>query len=82
MGVGEEITIRELVELIARVAGFDGEIRWDAGKPDGQLTRRVLDTTRPAEVGFHAGTSFEDGLRIAVDWFREHLEAGDRVTTG
>jgi GDP-L-fucose synthase len=82
IGVGKEITIRDLVELITRVVGFTGEIRWDTSKPDGQ-PRRVLDTTRAVEeIGFHARTSFEDGLRIAVDWFREHLETGDRVTTG
>jgi GDP-L-fucose synthase len=82
IGVGREITIRELVELITRVAGFTGEIRWDTSKPDGQ-PRRVLDTTRATEeIGWHAHTSFEDGLRTAVDWFREHLEAGNPVTTG
>jgi len=76
IGVGKEITIRELVELIARVTDFAGEIRWDTSKPDGQ-PRRVLDTTRAREeFGFQASTSFEDGLRETVDWFREHdLEA-------
>jgi nucleoside-diphosphate-sugar epimerase len=80
IGVGKEITIRELVELITRVTGFDGEIRWDTTKPDGQ-PRRVLDTTRAeAEIGFHATTSFEDGLRTTVEWFRQHApRAEDRV---
>jgi GDP-L-fucose synthase len=82
IGVGKEITIRDLVELIAEATGFAGEIRWDTSKPDGQ-PRRVLDTTRASRAfGFDASTSFEDGLRTTVDWFREHLEAGDRVTTG
>jgi GDP-L-fucose synthase len=82
IGVGREIAIRDLVELVAQATGFAGEIRWDATKPDGQ-PRRVLDTTRAAqEIGFHASTSFEDGLRTTVGWFREHLGAGDRVTTG
>jgi len=72
IGVGKEITIRELVELIADVTGFSGEIRWDTSKPDGQ-PRRVLDTSRALETfGFQAGTSFERGLRTTVDWFREH----------
>ena len=80
IGVGKEITIRELVELIAEATGFEGEIRWDTSKPDGQ-PRRVLDTTRAAnEIGFHASTSFAEGLRTAVDWFREHLETGDPVS--
>ncbi len=82
IGVGKEITIRELVELIAEVTEFDGAINWDTSKPDGQ-PRRVLDTSRAAaEIGFHAATSFEDGLRTTVDWFREHLETGDRATAG
>jgi GDP-L-fucose synthase len=82
IGVGKEITIRDLVELIARATDFEGEIRWDTSKPDGQ-PRRVLDTTRAEqEFGFQASTSFEDGLRTTVDWFREHLEIGDRITAG
>jgi GDP-L-fucose synthase len=81
IGVGKEITIRSLVELIAQVTDFAGEIRWDTTKPDGQ-PRRVLDTTRAAQqVGFEASTSFEEGLRTTVDWFREHLEMGERVTS-
>jgi GDP-L-fucose synthase len=82
IGVGKEITIRDLVELIAQVTDFTGEIVWDTSKPDGQ-PRRVLDTTRAErEFGFQATTSFEDGLRTTVDWFREHQQAGDRVTAG
>jgi dTDP-glucose 4,6-dehydratase/GDP-L-fucose synthase len=77
VGVGKEITIRELVHLIADATDFTGEIRWDTSKPDGQ-PRRVLDTTRASErLDFHAGTSFEDGLRATVDWFREHIGASE-----
>jgi GDP-L-fucose synthase len=76
IGVGKEIAIRELVQLIANATDFTGEIRWDASKPDGQ-PRRMLDTTRASrEIGFQAGTSFEDGLGTTVSWFREHLETG------
>jgi GDP-L-fucose synthase len=79
IGVGKEISIRELVELIARVTDFTGKIEWDTTKPDGQ-PRRMLDTSRAAqEIGFHASTSFEDGLGATVDWFREHHEVGERV---
>lgn len=82
VGVGKEITIRDLVELIARATDFTGEIRWDTSKPDGQ-PRRVLDTSRATrEFGFEASTSFEDGLRTTVGWFREHLEVGERVAAG
>jgi GDP-L-fucose synthase len=69
LGVGSEITIRELTELIAKLTGFVGEIRWDASKPDGQ-PRRALDTSRARErFGFVARTSFEDGLRRTIEWY-------------
>ena len=73
LGVGREITIRELVQLIVELTGFDGEIRWDATKPDGQ-PRRALDTSRARErFGFVARTSFEEGLRATVAWYRSTL---------
>jgi GDP-L-fucose synthase len=69
LGVGQEITIKELVGLIARLTGFEGEIRWDATKPDGQ-PRRALDVTRARDwFGFEARTSLEDGLRRTIDWY-------------
>ena len=67
LGVGREITIKELVELIVRLTGFEAEIRWDPSKPDGQ-PRRALDTSRARErFGFEARTSFEEGLRQTID---------------
>jgi GDP-L-fucose synthase len=69
LGVGSEITIRQLVELIARLTKFKGEIRWDPSKPDGQ-PRRALDTSRARErFGFESGTSFEDGLVATIEWY-------------
>jgi len=69
LGVGAEITIRDLVTLIARLTRFEGELRWETSKPDGQ-PRRVLDTSRARECfGFVAETSFEDGLRRSIEWY-------------
>jgi GDP-L-fucose synthase len=69
LGNGREITIKDLVELIARLAGFEGELRWQSDKPDGQ-PRRWLDTTRAFErFGFRAQTSLEEGLRQTIDWY-------------
>jgi GDP-L-fucose synthase len=69
LGVGREITIRDLVELIARLTGFKGELRWDPSKPDGQ-PRRALDTSRARErFGFVAQTSFEEGLQKTIAWY-------------
>jgi GDP-L-fucose synthase len=66
LGVGQEITIRELVELIMEITGFRGEIRWDTTKPDGQ-PRRALDTSRAREwFGFVARTSFAEGLERTI----------------
>ncbi len=79
LGVGREITIRELVELIAEVTGFAGEIRWDPSKPDGQ-PRRALDTSRAQKrFSFVAGTSFEDGLRRTIDSYRRNARSGRLV---
>jgi GDP-L-fucose synthase len=69
LGVGSEITIRDLTALIARLTGFSGEIRWDPSKPDGQ-PRRALDTSRAREAfGFTSSTSFEEGLRETIRWY-------------
>jgi GDP-L-fucose synthase len=69
LGVGREITIRDLVDLIVRLTGFRGDVRWDSSKPDGQ-PRRALDTSRAQrEFGFEAQTSFELGLRNTIDWY-------------
>jgi GDP-L-fucose synthase len=81
LGVGKEITIRDLVGLIAQATDFTGEILWDATKPDGQ-PRRVLDTSRAQrEVGFEASTSFQDGLRTTVNWFREQVAASEAAAS-
>jgi len=70
LGSGMEISIKELVRLIAHLTGFKGEIRWDTSKPDGQ-PRRCLDTSKAERLfGFRAHTPFEEGLRRTIDWYR------------
>jgi GDP-L-fucose synthase len=69
VGAGFEISIRELVEHIVTLTGFEGRVAWDGSKPDGQ-PRRCLDTSRAArEFGFRARTSFADGLERTVRWY-------------
>jgi len=69
LGAGREITIRDLVETIARLCGFKGDIRWDSSKPDGQ-PRRMLDTSRARELfRFESKTDFEEGLRRTIQWY-------------
>ncbi|HQF69550.1 MAG TPA: GDP-L-fucose synthase [Anaerolineaceae bacterium] len=70
LGSGMEISIKHLVELIAHLTGFKGRIIWDTSKPNGQPRRR-LDVTRAEQAfGFIAGTSFEEGLKKTIEWYR------------
>ncbi len=72
LGAGFEISIRELVTLIAEETGFHGDIRWDTSKPDGQ-PRRLLDTHRAETLfGFKAKTDFRTGLRETISWYENH----------
>jgi GDP-L-fucose synthase len=72
LGADDEVAIRDLVEMIARLVGFRGELRWDSSKPDGQPRRRVDVSKAHAEFGFRASTALEDGLRKTIDWFLEN----------
>ena len=77
LGTGMEITIKELVTLIAKLTGFEGEIRWDDTKPDGQ-PRRCLDTSRAAErLGFTAQVGFEEGRQRTIEWWRSEGKTAD-----
>ncbi len=70
LGVGRETRIRDLAELIAAAAGFEGEIVWDSSRPDGQM-KRGLDVSRARElVGFEAEVPLERGIERTVQWFR------------
>ncbi|MGA9597150.1 MAG: GDP-L-fucose synthase [Acidimicrobiia bacterium] len=72
LGTSHEITIRDLVELIARLTGYEGNVVWDTTKPDGQ-PRRKLDTTRAKKLfDFEAETGLEEGLRKTIDWWESH----------
>ena len=69
LGSGMEISIRDLAETIARLVCFEGELRFDSSKPNGQ-PRRCIDTTRAAqEFGFRAQTPFDVGLRETSEWY-------------
>jgi GDP-L-fucose synthase len=71
LGAGFEISIKDLVELIVKLAGFKGRITWDTSKPDGQ-PRRMLDTSRAEkEFGFRTMTSFEKGLKKTIEWYKD-----------
>jgi GDP-L-fucose synthase len=70
VGAGKEISIRDLAELVAELAGFEGEVRWDESMPNGQ-PRRSLDASRAKELfGFEAGTPLREGLERTIAWYR------------
>jgi len=70
LGTGREVTVRDLVGMVARLTGFTGKINWDTTKPEGQ-PRRMLDTKKAFdEFGFHATTSLEEGLKRTIEWYR------------
>lgn len=79
IGTGIEINIRDLVDLVVRRSGFQGEVRWDRSKPDGQ-PRRSLDTSRARErFGFEARMALDEGLDRTIAWYRSHsAESGPR----
>jgi GDP-L-fucose synthase len=79
LGSGQEISIRELLEQIRSLAGYEGAVRWDSTKPDGQ-PRRCLDTSRAlVEFGWKAQVLLRDGLRKTIDWFAEKTQSAASV---
>ena len=74
LGIDHEITIRETAETIARLVGFNGILRWDPTKPDGQPRRRVDASKAEMLFGFRATMNFEEGLRRTIDWYRNHRD--------
>lgn len=72
LGAGNEIAIKDLAELVAKLTGFKGQLAWDSSKPNGQ-PRRGLDVSRAEEFfGFRAKMPFEQGLQRTIAWYREH----------
>lgn len=73
IGAGFEISIKDLIQLIVRLTGYQGKILWDASKPNGQ-PRRMLDTSRAEKLfGFKAKTRFEEGLKRTIAWYEKEV---------
>ncbi len=72
VGVGVDLTIWALAELIKDIVGYEGEIVFDTSKPDG-TPRKLLDVTKLHSLGWQAKISLEDGIRQAYDWYTAHL---------
>jgi GDP-L-fucose synthase len=72
IGTGEDVTIAELADTIARIAGFGGRFVFDRSKPDG-TPRKLLDVGRMTALGWRARIGLEDGLRQAWTWYRDNV---------
>ena len=77
VGTGKELTIRELTELVAKVIGYEGEIRWDARKPDG-TPRKLLDVSKLERLGWKYKTELEEGIRLSYEDFRNNPMRAER----
>jgi GDP-L-fucose synthase len=80
LGADREVTIKETVETVARLVGFEGELRWDPSKPDGQ-PRRAVDGSRARELlEWVPSMDFEQGLRATIDWYLENRAAAEHLS--
>jgi GDP-L-fucose synthase len=77
VGVGRDVTIRELAEIVSRVVGYDGTIRWDPSKPDG-TPRKLLDSSRIEGLGWRPRIGLEEGIRSTYAWYLSAATGGDR----
>ena len=72
VGVGEDLTIKELASLVASEVGYEGEIEWDTSKPDG-TPRKLLDVDKIHEMGWNAKTGLKDGIKLAIADYRSRV---------
>ena len=76
-GTGKELTIKELTELVAKVVGYTGEIKWDTTKPNG-TPRKLLDVSKATNLGWTYKTELEDGLRLSYEDFLDNPMRAER----
>ena len=74
---GKELTIKDLTELVAKVVGFTGEIKWDTTRPNG-TPRKLLDVSKAMALGWSYQTELEDGIRLAYDDFLHNTMRAER----
>jgi GDP-L-fucose synthase len=74
VGVGEDVTIAELADLVKRIVGFEGNLVFDTTKPDG-TPRKLLDVERLTRLGWRPATTLEQGIASTYEWFLTHVES-------
>jgi GDP-L-fucose synthase len=74
VGSGKDVTIKELAEMIQIVTGHQGNILWDANKPDG-TPRKLMDVSKMKEIGWVYSTELEDGIQKTYKWFLENIDS-------
>jgi len=72
IGTGEEISIKNLAEIIKKAVGFEGKIKWDTDRPDG-APKRLLDSTKIHQLGWEHRIGLEEGIKKTYDWFLENI---------
>jgi GDP-L-fucose synthase len=75
IGTGEDLTIKELAEMVAELAGFSGEVAWDSSKPDG-TPRKVLDVSKAKSLGWAPNISLRDGIASTIAWYKDASAKG------
>jgi GDP-L-fucose synthase len=76
IGTGEDLTIKELAELVAELSGFKGELAWDSSKPDG-TPRKVLDVSKAKALGWSPKISLRDGIASTIAWYKDATAKGE-----
>jgi GDP-L-fucose synthase len=76
VGTGHDLSIKDLSLLIAKTAGFKGEIFWDSSKPDG-TPRKVLDVSRISALGWRPTITLPEGIKKTIDWYRDAVQKGE-----
>ena len=76
-GTGKELTIKELTEIVAKIVGYKGEIRWDHSKPNG-TPRKLLDVSKAEKLGWRYQTELEEGIRLTYEDFLNNPMRAER----
>jgi GDP-L-fucose synthase len=76
IGTGEDLTIKELAQLVAELSGFNGELAWDSSKPDG-TPRKVLDVSKAKALGWSPKISLRDGIASTIAWYKDATAKGE-----